>query len=145
MNPAAKSNRFFITPNAWWVIGSDSLYSAAMNQRLKFAKNAFIFADEQVGLGQRLNEFPDVKIVLWNKSLLDLAASFMSVDRVIFPAKNLGFNPDKTGWWKREASDLINWRDFLQSKYGIDNQDFDLGGGWAVAEGSLKLTVKNEK
>ncbi|MDP3758394.1 MAG: hypothetical protein Q8Q86_01625, partial [Candidatus Daviesbacteria bacterium] len=60
------------------------------------------------------------------------------------PAKNLGFDPDiLSGWWKREAVDLVWWRSFLQEKYGIDNQDFDLGGGWAVGEGKKKFTIYN--
>ena len=33
----------------------------------------------------------------------------------------------------------------MQQKYGIDNSDFDYGGGWAVGEGSLKLEVRSLK
>jgi len=106
-------DRFFITPNLWWVIGSDSIYSeATKSANLKLSKNA---------------------------SLINSAD-------LIFPAKSLDFDPNiKSGWWKREAVDLVRWRSFLQEKYGIDNQDFDLGGGWAVGEQSIKLKVKSEK
>jgi len=48
-------------------------------------------------------------------------------------------------FWKREASDLIWWRDFLQTKYGLDNLDFDYGGGWAIGEGDGQLQVVDNK
>lgn len=140
-------DRFFITPNIWWVIGSDNLYNeSTKSANLKLSKNALIFVEEYPDLGNRIDELPQVKIVLNNKTLVDLAASFIKSEFLIFPAKQLGFDPDKTsGWWKREAADLINWRAFLQTKYDIDNQDFDLGGGWAVGEGSLKLKIESKK
>ncbi len=140
-------DRFFITPNLWWVIGSDSIYSeATKSANLKLSKNALIFADEYSGTGKRISEFPEAKIVLNNKTSLDLAASLINSADLIFPAKSLDFDPNiKSGWWKREAVDLVRWRSFLQEKYGIDNQDFDLGGGWAVGEQSIKLKVKSEK
>lgn len=139
-------DRFFITPNTWWIIGSDDIYSeATKSANLKLAKNALIFAEEKPGLGQRIDELPDVKILLNHKTILDLAAGFINSKDLIFPARKLNYQPDKSGWWKREAADLIAWRSFLQEKYGIDNQDFDLGGGWAVGERSVKLKVKSEK
>ncbi|MDP2684904.1 MAG: hypothetical protein Q8P20_07775 [bacterium] len=140
-------DRFFITPNIWWVIGSDNLYNGATKSaKLKLSQNALIFSEEYPGFSQRLDELPEAKIVLNNKTNIDLAANFISSSSVIFPATTLNFDPNKiSGWWKREAADLISWRVFLKEKYGIDNQDFDLGGGWAVGEGSLKLKVKSEK
>lgn len=139
-------DRFFITPNIWLVIGSDSIYNQTIkNADLKLSKNALIFAEEYPGLGQRIDQLPEAKIVLNNKSILDLAASFIDSSNLIFPAKNLSLDPDQSGWWKREAKDLIRWRDFLQTKYGIDNLDFDLGGGWAVGENNLKFKIENLK
>ena len=140
-------DRFFIVPNIWWVIGSDSIYNEATKSvELKLAKNGLIFAEEYAGLGKRLDELPEAKIILNGKSLTDLAASFIKAEDLIFPARQLMFDPDKvSGWWKREGKDLIAWRYFLKTKYGIDNQDFGLGGGWAIGEGSLKLKVKSEK
>ena len=136
--------RFFITPNTWWVIGSDSIYNeATKSANLKLSKNTLIFADESSRLGKRLDELPQAKIILNHKTLLDLAASFLSKSDLIFPANRLKHDPDASGWWKREASELINWKDFLKTKYGINNQDFDLGGGWAVAEGNLELKIQN--
>ena len=139
-------DKFFITPNVWWVIGSDSLLNeATKSANLKLAKNALIFTEEHQGLGQRIDELPQAKIVLNDKTSVDLAASFINPADLIFPASQLSFNPDKSGWWKRGVGDLISWRNFLQTKYGIDNQDFDLGGGWAVSEKELKLKVESEK
>lgn len=137
----------FITPNVWWIIGSDNSYKeSTKSAKLSLSKNALIFAEEFSGLGNRLDELPFAKIILNNKTLTDFAASFIKNESLIFPAKQLGFDPDATsGWWKREAVDIVWWRSFLQEKYNIDNQDFDLGGGWAVGEGSLKFKVKSEK
>lgn len=139
-------DNFFITPNIWWVIGSDNLYrEATKSSELKLSKSALIFAEEYASLGERLDELQEAKIVLNNKTVTDLAATFIKKHALIFPAKQLKFDPDQSGWWKREAADLSGFREFLQTKYDIDNQDFDLGGGWAVGEGNLKLKVKNEK
>lgn len=139
-----RQDKFFLTPNLWWVVGSDNIYKeATKSAKLKLSGNALIFPEESAGLGKRLDQLPDAKIVLNNKTILDLATSFIDPSKLIFPAKKLNFDPDKSGWWKREAIDLISWRDFLQTKYGIDNLDFDLGGGWAVGEGKLELRIKN--
>ncbi|MCL5019299.1 MAG: hypothetical protein M1426_02325 [Patescibacteria group bacterium] len=139
-------DKFFVAPNFWWVIGSDSIYNeATKSAALKLAQNALVFTEEYPGLGKKIDELDDAKIVLNHKTDLDLAASFLNPKDLIFPAKNLGFDPDRSGWWKREAADLVRWRSFLQDKYGIDNQDFDLGGGWAVGEKSLKLVIQNSQ
>ncbi len=137
---------FFETPNVWWVVGSDAIYNeATKSAKLSLSRNALIFAEEKAGLGKNLDQIPEAKIVLNNKTLLDLAASFLNPEHLIFPAQKLQDNPDSSGWWKRETVDLIRWRYFLRDKYQIDNLDFDLGGGWAVAEKSLKLKVESEK
>lgn len=139
-------DKFFLTPNVWWVIGSDSLYKEATKSgNLKLSKNALIFAEQQPGIANKIDQLPNSKIVLNNKNLLDLAASFIDLEKLIFPAKKLDFNPNKAGWWKREDIDLISWRDFLQTKYGIDNIDFDLGGGWSIGEGNLELKINSPK
>lgn len=144
LKTTSHQSKFFVAPNVWWVIGSDSLYNEATKSAgLKLAKNALIFAEEYPGLGKKIDKLPEAKIVLNHKTGLDLAASFLNPKDLIFPAKNLGFDPDLSGWWKREAADLVRWRSFLQGKYGIDNTDFDLGGGWAVGEKSLKLAIQD--
>lgn len=142
-------DRFFTTPNIWWILGSDSIYNeATKSSGLKLSKNALIFAEETGGLGEKIEELANAKIVLNNKTLVDLSASFIKLEDLFFPAKYLELAPNFSGWWKREAVDLVWWRNFIQTKYGIDNQDFDLGGGWAVGEGNKKyqaLDIKYEK
>lgn len=139
-------DRFFTTPNIWWIIGSDKILNeVTATAKLSLSKNALIFVEEFLNLGKRIDELPDAKIVLNNKTNTDLAASFVDSTNFVFPSKQLDFKPDKSGWWKRGKEDLISWRDFLVGKYNIDNQDFDLGGGWAIGEGNLKLEVQSEK
>ncbi|MBI3103834.1 hypothetical protein HYZ05_02755 [Candidatus Daviesbacteria bacterium] len=139
-------DKFFVTGNTWWIIGDDSLYKeSTKSATLKLSKNSLIFTEEHAGLGKRLDEVSDAKIILNKKSNIDLAASFIDASKLFFPAKSLNFSPDESGWWKREAVDLVWWRDFLQNKYGIDNKDFDLGGGWAVGEGYSKFKVQSSK
>ncbi|MBI2085873.1 hypothetical protein HYT74_00870 [Candidatus Daviesbacteria bacterium] len=140
-------DKFFVTENIWWVVGDDSLYEeSTKSAALKLSNNSLVFVEEFAGLGKKLDGYQDAKIILNKKTDIDLAASFIDPTGLIFPAKGLNFDPDVTsGWWKREAVDLIWWRDFLQNKYGIDNKDFDLGGGWAVGEGNSKFKVQSSK
>ncbi len=146
LKTAHHQDKFFVAPNVWWVIGSDDLYNeSTKSAQLSLSKNSLIFAEEYSGLGERIDGLGEAKIVLNNKTILDLAATFIQSTSLMFPAKKLDFAPDKSGWWKREAADLIRWREFLQIKYGIDNQDFDLGGGWVVGEGNRKLKIDNGK
>ncbi len=91
-----------------------------------------------------MEENPDARVILYDKEPIDLAASLISENKFIFPAVQLDFDPNKTGLWKREAFDLISWRAFLQEKYGLDNLDFDYGGGWAVGEGVKAGELKIE-
>lgn len=140
-------DRFFLSPNIWWVIGSDRIYGdLAELPDFDLSKNALVFAEEHPGLSQRLKEFPNARLLIYGKNDTDLAANFLDGSSFIFPAKNLDFSPTaSSGWWKRETADLISWRGFLQEKYGIDNQDFDYGGGWAVGEGNVELQILNDK
>lgn len=135
-------SKFFLANNVWWVIGSDKVYEeSTKSAKLALKDNALIFAEEKAGLGQRLEELSFAKIVLFNKTLTDLAAGFINEKKLIFPAAQLSRDPNQAGWWKREGKELINWRYFLKDKYGIDNQDFDMGGGWAVGEKNLKFEI----
>lgn len=88
------------------------------------------------------------KYLLYNKNELDLAACFIDKRRMVSPSDILPRDPSENsgqaGWWKREGSNVIEWRSFLQEKYGIDNQDFPLDGGWAVAEGEKKLEINRK-
>ena len=143
-------DRFFVTENTWYVVGSDRVYLDLLQKtNLKLSNNAFIFAEEKVNLGKLLEGNPDIKILIFDKSEIDLAATMIDKKDLIFPSEGLDFDPSENseslGWWKRETEDFVWWRDFLQQKYEIDNQDFDLQGGWAVAEGSKELNIKDER
>jgi hypothetical protein len=88
-------------------------------------------------------KYPEAKIALNKKTNTDLLASFIPKEKIIFPSFQLEVNPNNAGWWKNDGKDLLSWRDFLQTKYGIDNKDFDLGGGWSVGEGEKQFTIYN--
>ncbi|MBI2600217.1 hypothetical protein HYW43_04850 [Candidatus Daviesbacteria bacterium] len=139
-------NKFFVTSNFWWVVGSDSIYAeATTSSKLSLSNNALVFAEEYPGLSERMEGISDAKIILNNKTNLDLAASFIPASKFIFPSSKLKLDPDESGWCKRQTKDLIRFRYFLKTKYGIDNTDFDYGGGWAVGEGERKLKIESEK
>lgn len=137
-------DHFFLTNNTLAVVGSDDIYNDWSNiTDFRLANNAIVFLEEIPGLGLRLKELPDPKLVLNSKTNTDLAVSLMnSLMPLIFPANKLAIDPNESGWWKRESNDFLWFRNFLQEKYGLDNQDFDYGGGYAIAEGNLELSIK---
>ncbi len=125
----------------WWIIGADDLYlQATQSARLNLKQNALIFSDQYPGLANQLAT-TDLPVVLHNKTETDLQASFIPKEQLIFPADQLADHPDSQNWWRRQSSDLINFRDFLQTKYQLTNWDFDLNGGWAVNENQGQLVV----
>jgi hypothetical protein len=138
-------DKFFLAENTYFIVGSDRVYQNIQNLGQSFSNNALIFVEENKEVINRIDNMLSAKIVLYDKTLTDLALSFSKTDNSISPSFDLDFSPNKSGWWKREASDLIWFRDFLQQKYGIDNLDFDYGNGWAIAEGNIKLQISNDK
>ncbi|GEM_PF-1276033 len=139
-------NHIFVAPKFWWVVGSDRIYSDLVSIKdFDLSKNAIIFLEENTDLFGKFIKYPNSKVILYDKNTIDLAVSSLDSEDLIFPAKNLTLSPNDSGWWKREASDFLSWRFFLQEKYGVDNLDFDLSGGWAVGEGNLSLKIKNAK
>ena len=135
--------KFFLAKNTYYIVGSDRIYWDLINiPNFSLSNNALIFVEE--GL-MDLKDNNLTEIVLYNKSDLDLSASLLDKKFLISPSDVLGLDPNETGFWKREASDLISWRVFLQEKYGLDNLDFDYGSGWSVAENNLELKVHSEK
>jgi len=142
----AHQDRFFLTDKSWIIIGSDDIYQkSTLNPQAKLSTNALIFAEERPELIQQIINKSEVKIVLNNKTATDLAASLIPSINLIFPAQYLTSEPNNSGWWKRNSSDYLFWRDFLKVKYNLDNQDFDLGGGWAVGEGQLEFSISNSQ
>lgn len=142
-------NKFFLSGNTYFVVGSDRIYQEIKNLGAKFSDNALIFAEESPGRIDAINMIGGAKIILYDKNIEDLAMSFIDKDKFIFPSAYLSFSPStgsgSSGWWKRETVDLVWLRDFLQQKYGIDNLDFDYGGGYSIAEGNQKLPITNYK
>lgn len=145
--PLIKTNdakdRIFLAPNHFFIVGSDRVYWDLTNiEGFDLSKNALTFVEETSGLSYQLDTFPDSPILEYKAGIYDLPASFIKASDMYFPAKDLRFEPNESGWWKRETTDLIGWRAFLQEKYQIDNLDFDYQGGWAVAEGDRELRVE---
>ncbi|EKD62080.1 MAG: hypothetical protein ACD_52C00311G0001, partial [uncultured bacterium] len=133
-------NRFFVSENTLAVIGSDDIYKDFVkSSNFRLANNAIIFLEETPGLGSRLKDLPDPEVILNSKANIDLAVALnVPKELFFFPATQLPADPDSksgwpasnvlrsnAGWWKRETNDIIWWRDFLETKYGIDNRDFD--------------------
>ena len=142
-------DRLFLVDNTYCVVGSDGIYSDLVSiENFDLSKNGLIFLEEKPGMGNMLKDTP-CTYLMYDKEVIDLSATFIDQSKFIFPANYLSNSPSETkgssGWWKRETSDFVWWRNFLQQKYSIDNLDFDFGGGWAVAEGSKELEVRSEK
>jgi hypothetical protein len=138
-------DKFFLSKNTYFIVGSDSIYRDIYSLGAKFSDNALIFAEENQGLVNQIEKISQARIILYDKTITDLLISFVNKDKFIFPSASLDSSPNQTGWWKRETSDLVWWRDFLQQKYEIDNLDFDYGGGWAISEGTHELTISNKQ
>ena len=137
-------DHIFLSDNSFYVVGSDRIYWDLMEiPDFDLSNNALVFAEEKAGMINDID--PNSKVILYEKSDTDLLMSMVNENEFYFPAKDLGREPSDnvSGLWKRETSDLIWWRDFLQSKYEIDNLDFDYNGGWAIAEGDQKYELRD--
>src|SRR5690606_21038770 len=122
--PVLKTNEsqdhFFIADNTFAVVGSDRIYTELTNiDGFRLSKNALIFIEEEKQLTGDFLKANDLPIIAYDKQELDLKINAIEDTKFIFPSEALGYSPDKSGWWKRESSDLISWRDFLQQKYGL--------------------------
>ena len=138
-------NKFFLSKNTYFIVGSDRIYQDIYSLGAKFSDNALVFAEENSGFLNQIERISAAKVILYSKNYTDLLIALVDKSKFIFPSSNLDFSPNQTDWWKRETSDLVWWRDFLQQKYGIDNLDFDYGGGWAIAEGERELSISNNQ
>ena len=142
----SSQDHFFLTSNTFFVVGSDDIYNSLLDDNLlDLSENALIFAEEKPEMGKLIEKIPGKKVILYRKNSTDYSATFIDKDKFIFPAESFDFDPDESGWWKRETPDLIWWRNFLHEKYAIENKDFDYGGGWGVAEGNLKTEIPSSK
>lgn len=143
-------DHIFTAQNTYYLVGTDEFYEDMINLGgTNLSNNAVIFAEEKPDVFPKQNSYNDIKIIAFNKNEFDVIASLLPADELIFPSGSLPFSPyedgDKTGWWKRETTDYLWFRNFLQEKYGNDFRDFDYGGGVAIAEGEKELTILNNK
>lgn len=139
-------DRFFVAENTFCIVGSDRIYwELSQIPGFSLTDNAVLFLEERPNILATLPE-KACSVVIYEKEKIDFAASLIDETKHISLAVKLPFSPEgtKDGWWKREATDFIWWRDFLQQKYGIDSLDFDYGQGWAVAEGEKQLTISSQ-
>lgn len=142
---------FWLPAKTWFVVGSDEILTTGID----LSKEAVIFTENNPGTLAQINRFPTARIKLYRKNPIDAAAALLPESSLIFPARQLKNDPNAAGWpasrslgegwWKRNSLDFLWWRDFLQTKYGLDNQDFDFGGGWGVGEGSKQLIVNSSE
>lgn len=132
---------FYVPDKTFLVVGSDLVYrESTKSANASLSKNGLIFLDEKSGLIKSIP--PSIHSwLLYKTESLDLLMALVNQEKFAFPSKSLKSSPDETGWWKRESKELLSFKDFLIQKYGVVNQDFDLGGGFAIAEGDKSLTV----
>jgi hypothetical protein len=140
-------DHFFIAPNTYYIVGSDRIYSDLIEiPGFNLSENALIFAEEKPQVLNNFRNTPIANVLLYGKSETDLVASLIDKSEMIFPAQDIKRDPSKDNlWWKRDTGDFLWWRNFLQTKYQIDNQDFDFQAGWAIAEGDLGLTINDSR
>ncbi len=138
--------RFFLASNLWGVIGSDEILNeSTKSASLSLSRNALVFIQNDQSLIYKINDVPFVKIILLEKELTDLSASFIPQKNIYFPSMDLPSSPGQNGWWKRESADFLWWRNFIQQKYKLDNQDYYLGGGLAISEDEDELVLSRNK
>lgn len=132
----------FITENSFIVVGSDRIYKDLVNlPNFDLSKNAIVFLEEKPN-PQIFNGLKNVKkIIVYDKGTNDLAASSIDESKLYFPSTVLNSEPNSSHWWKRDTTDFLWMRNFLNQKYNLDNQDFDYGGGYAISEGNNSLTI----
>jgi hypothetical protein len=138
-------DRFFVAQNTFCIVGSDSIYDDLKKiANFDLSENALIFLEENPGLGKMVKETL-CTYLLYGKGELDLKMAYVDEVKFIYPSEHLDLDPGVNGWWKRDTSDFLWWRHFLQEKYGLDYQEFDYGGGYAIAEGNREWSMVNDQ
>ena len=132
---------FWVPAKTWFVVGSDEMLTTGID----LSQEALVFAENNPGTLAQINRLPAARIKLYRKNPIDAATALLPASGFIFPARQLKNDTDHSGWWKRDSLDFLWWRDFLQTKYNLDNQDFDYKGGWAMGEENVKLQISNDK
>lgn len=139
-------DRFFVADNSWVVMGSDRIYNDfGRSESFRLSDNALIFTEN--GFGARK--------ILYKKNLkilgYDLAGNiegpdedefYYDFEEPLFLDKKLTSSPGENGWWKRDNTDFLWLRNFLETKYGTHYQEFTKGGGVSISEGNNELHVE---
>src|SRR3989344_1418903 len=140
-------DKFFIPGNTWLVIGSDRIYNEFGEDKYgRLSDNALIFTEDTYDARRFVNnEFINILDYELAGSIHgpDEDEFFYTYKNPLFLSSILTDDPkDNNGWWKKDESDFLWLRNFLETKYGIDYQEFSFGHGVAISEGTNKLTVK---
>ncbi len=122
-----------------FIVGSDSYYKNIQDIKT----SPLVFSEEHPGTMDSIDHFPNSGVEVYQKKNLDLIASFAPKDNLIFPSYSLANSPDSSGWWKRDPGSFKEARNFLEEKYALTIDDFDLGGGYAFSEGSNTLSIES--
>jgi hypothetical protein len=122
-------------------VGSDLLYAeSTKSAELSLAKNGLIFLEENKEIVSSI-DLASQKLLLYKKTPLDLMMQFVPATDIFYPSQILQSSPNQTGWWRRQSTDFLSFRDFLIQKYQLSTFDFDMGGGWSISEGENQLTI----
>jgi hypothetical protein len=132
---------FSIPENYYFVVGSDLLYvESTKSADFSLVKNGLIFLEEKKDTILE-TDLSSQKLLLYKKNPVDLMMTMVPSKEIFYPSEVLDSSPNQTGWWSRQSSDYLSFRDFLIQKYQINISDFDMGGGWAISEGEHQLTL----
>lgn len=140
--------RFFTSSNGIFMVGSERFYNDAANlDDFKLPENSLVFTEGKPGILSRYFENDGLwKILVYDKDNIDVAGSLIQQKYFIDVTKSLNFEPSANSrWWKRESSDFLWWRNFLQTKYDLDDLEYNFGFGYAISEGKNQLLISNDK
>ncbi len=138
---ATVSGKFYEPQNWLWVVGPDDTYT----QLAKLPN----FRLANIGV-THLNNFPPGLIkpggyLFFNKvGFLDLVLS--QVERKNLISLYPFVSPTADGrkeWWGRGSGNFIFAKNYLKDQYGVDNNDYDLELGYAIAEGEKSLQINH--
>lgn len=139
---ATVSGKFYQPKNWLWVVGPDDTYS----QLAKLPN----FRLANIGV-THLNNFPPDLIKPWgylffNKvGFLDLVLSQVERKNLISLYSFVSATADgRKQWWGRGSGDFIFIKNYLKDHYEVNNNDYDLGIGYAIAEGQKTLKINSD-
>ncbi len=131
---------FSLKSQVIFVSGSQYIYKSFSSLK----HTGIVFTDLIPELSLRLAEYPSAIMSHEHGSISNKISGYIPSKNLIKLTDLLNETPDKTGWWKRNSSEIVWWRDFLKNKYNIENSDFDPNQGWSISEGAHKLDFKTK-